>query len=264
MKAVMGELKASVAFIERNFNLFKRYKGWEAVFLVYTVVNTLTIAFIGYGNPDKILYLVIGSLMWSFLSVLFHEVSEAVAWERWEGTIEYTFMAPIHRFTHLMGQCSFAILYGILRSLVILTVIGIFFDLDFGKANFGAALATLLVASFSFLGMGLMAATLPLLSPERGPQATHIFQALILLISGVYYEVEVLPGWLQPFSRLSPGTYTLRSIRAAMLHGAGFREIAGDLCLLVVIGFVLIPLGLMVFHQAEVYAKRTGKLKRSG
>jgi ABC-2 type transport system permease protein len=264
MTALGRELKASVAFVERNFNLFKRYKGWEAVFIAYAVVNTLTIGYIGHGDPQRILYLVVGSMIWSFLSVLFCEVSEAIAWERWEGTIEYTFMAPVHRLTHLAGQCSFAVLHALVRSLLILLAVVLIFELDLSKAHYTAALTTLVVGSFSFLGMGIMAAVLPLLSPERGPQASHIFQAVILLVSGIYYEVDVLPAWIQPLSRISPGTYVLRSIRASLLHGAGFGDIAGDLAAVVLIGIVTVPLGLAVFHRAEMHAKRTGKLKRSG
>jgi ABC-2 type transport system permease protein len=33
---------------------------------------------------------------------------------------------------------------------------------------------------------------------------------------------------------------------------------------LLVIGAISIPLGLWVFHRGELYAKRHGKLKRSG
>ncbi|MGQ9632068.1 MAG: ABC transporter permease [bacterium] len=264
MSRIISEIRASFAFVERNFNLVRRYAGWEAVFLVYTVVNTLTIAFIAAGDPQKILYLVVGSLLWGFLSVIFHDVSESVAWERWEGTIEYTFMSPILRITHLFGQCSFSILYGILRTVIVLVAVALFFRINLSNANFLSAVVMLVVASFSFMGLGLMVAVLPLISPEKGPQATHIFQAVILLISGVYYEVSVLPPWIRPLSYISPGTYTLRSIRGALLENKSLVELAPDLIILVAIGVILIPLGLWVFHMGEVYAKRHGKLKRSG
>ena len=109
-----------------------------------------------------------------------------------------------------------------------------------------------------------MAAVFPLLSPEKGARATDIFGTLLLLVSGVYYEVSVLPDWLRPFSVISPGTYALRSIRAALLHNAPLSAVQGDLVILGLTGVILIPLGLAVFHVAENYAKRTGKLKRSG
>jgi ABC-2 type transport system permease protein len=258
------ELAAVRAFVERNFNLMKRYFAWELVFLFYTVVNCFIIGLIGAGDPRKTLYLVIGAVLWGFLSLMFHEVSECVAWERWEGTIEYTFMAPIHRATHLLGQCSFALLYGMVRSVLILGVAAAFFGLSFERANVPAAALALAVGSLSFLGMGLMGAVLPLLSPEKGVQATHILQAVVLLLSGVYYEVEVLPAWLIPLAKLCPGTYALRAIRAALLEGAGWAEIRGDLAVLLLSGALLVPLGLWVFHRAETWAKKTGRLKRSG
>jgi len=261
---VLSEAKASLAFVARNFNLVKRYAAWESVFLVYNVVNTVTIGFIGWGDPDKILYLIIGSLLWGFLSILFHDVAEAVAWERWEGTIEYTFMAPIYRLTYLFGQCTFAVIYAIFRSILIMALVAVFFKISFAQANIPATFVVILISSFSFLGMGLIGAIMPLLSPEKGAQATHIFQAIILLISGVYYDVSVLPAWLRPLSVISPGTYTLRAIRKSMLENASIAELSGDIAILIGIGLFLIPLGLWVFDRAEVYAKRTGKLKRNG
>lgn len=264
MNTVVMEFKASLAFVFRNFNLLRRYLAWESVFLIYNVVNTVTIGFIGWGDPNKILYLIIGSLLWGFLSVIFHDVAEGVAWERWEGTIEYTFMAPIHRVTYLVGQCSFAVLYAILRSILIMVLVALFFKISFANANFAATFVLIIISSFSFLGMGLIAAILPLLSPEKGAQAAHIFQAVILLISGVYYDVSVLPSWLRPISVISPGTYTLRSIRRALLENASLKDVSSDIYILIAIGMILIPFGLWVFNQAEIYAKKTGKLKRNG
>jgi ABC-2 type transport system permease protein len=112
--------------------------------------------------------------------------------------------------------------------------------------------------------MGLAAAVLPLISPEKGSPATHIFQAVVLLVSGVYYDVSVLPAWVRPLSYISPATYTLRAARAALLEGAGVRALAPDLIILLALGVVLIPLGFAVFSAGERYAMRTGKLKRNG
>lgn len=206
------------------------------------------------------------ALIWGFLSVMMREVSDAITWERWEGTIEYTFMAPIYRITHLVGSCLFAILYGLLRTGLVLAIMPFFFGehIDLGQANWFTMSVTVLVSSLSFIGIGLMAAIFPLLSPEKGQAATGILQSLLLLVSGIYYEIEVLPEWLQTLSHISPATYTLKSIRAAMLENASIQSQAGNLILLLVIGIVLIPVGFYVFHLAEKYAKRVGRLKRSG
>jgi ABC-2 type transport system permease protein len=65
-------------------------------------------------------------------------------------------------------------------------------------------------------------------------------------------------------STISPATYALRGIRAAVLDGAGPGQTWGDIWPLIVLGVVAIPIGLAVFRAGERYAKRHGKLKRSG
>ncbi|MBM3236076.1 ABC transporter permease, partial [Candidatus Poribacteria bacterium] len=137
-------------------------------------------------------------------------------------------------------------------------------DVSLSGVNWLTLSVVVLVSSLSFIGIGLMAAIFPLLSPEKGSTATGILQSIVLLVSGVYYEIDVLPGWLQPLSRISPATYTLRAVRAAVLHGAPISEQVNELILLLIIGIITIPLGLWVFHLAEIHAKKTGRLKRSG
>ena len=168
--------------------------------------------------------------------------------------------------THLVGSCLFAILYGLLRTGIVLAVMPLFFGkhVDLSDANWLTMAVTVAVSSLSFIGIGLMSAVFPLLSPEKGQAATGIIQSILLLISGVYYEIEVLPAWLQPLSKISPATYTLRSIRAAMLENASIASQTSNLMLLLVIGLITIPVGFWVFDQGERYAKRVGRLKRSG
>jgi len=277
MADIVHEIKASYAFVERNFNLVKRYWGWEVVWMVYSIVNALAITFIGKASGaitghalsdaeiDKaILYLLVGTLVWHYLSVIFHDISEAIAWERWEGTIEYTFMAPVTRFTHMMGQTAFCVVYGVLHTGIILLVVGFFFKLNLGQANMLGSGLVLLAGSLSFIGLGVTAAVLPLLFPERGAQMTHVIQALVLLVSGVYYPVSVLPGWLQPVARISPATYVLEGMRAGILQGVSTGAMLRYVWPLLLMGAVFIPLGVYIFQVAERYAKRTGKLKRSG
>ncbi|HTT91391.1 MAG TPA: ABC transporter permease, partial [Acidimicrobiales bacterium] len=105
---------------------------------------------------------------------------------------------------------------------------------------------------------------LPLLYPERGEQMSFMVQALVLLVSGVYYSVAVLPGWLQAVSAFSPATYLLRGIRDALLNGTALNDEAGLVGILALFGVVLVPASLIVFGVAERWAKKTGRLKRQG
>ena len=273
-KYIWRETLASYAFVERNFNLVKRYWGWEVVWLAYSVASALSITFIGAGMEQisgqsvdtnyLVLYLLIGTLLWRYLSIVFDAISEMIAWERWEGTVEYTFMAPVSRLTHMVGQTIFSLVWGLFFTGVIFLVVTLFFRLDLENANLPGATAVLIASSISFIGFGITAAVLPLLFPERGAQMTNVVQAILLLISGVYYPISVLPEWMQVIARASPATYALEAMRAAMLENAGWAELAPYLALLMAMGLVTIPLGVWVFARAEHYAKRTGRLKRTG
>jgi ABC-2 type transport system permease protein len=93
---------------------------------------------------------------------------------------------------------------------------------------------------------------------------TFVIHSSLLLISGVYAPVDVLPSWLRVLSPLSPITYVLRSVRAGLLEGAPPAAVAGDVVILALMGALLVPIGLLIFRTAERYAKRSGRLKRSG
>jgi len=268
-----AELVGAGGVVERNIYLTKRYIWWDLAWFVWTVANTLTIVFIAKGieatggtlDVNRVMTsLLIGAVIWAYLGVLFEFLMETVAWERWEGTIEYTFMAPLSRAMHLAGQGLFAILYGLLRAVFLFTVCAFFFRLSMPDANFVAAFVVVAVASISFLGIGAMTSVLPLISPEKGTQLGFVAQGTLLVVSGVYYPVDVLPGWMQLLAKFSPATYALDGAREAILEGAPLTAMWDEIWPLLVIGVVSVPLGLWVFRRGELYAKKHGKLKRSG
>jgi ABC-2 type transport system permease protein len=110
----------------------------------------------------------------------------------------------------------------------------------------------------------MMTSVLPLISPDKGTQLGFIAQGLLLVVSGVYYPVSVLPEWMQLLATISPATYALDGTRDAILEGVALGQLWDELWPLLAIGAVSIPLGLQVFRLGERHAKRHGKLKRSG
>lgn len=278
MATAATELRASYAFVERNINLVKRYWGWELVWMAYTIANSIAVVMIARGVNGSVegqgltqtqvdqlvLFLCIGALVWHYLAVVFETVSDMISWERWEGTIEYTFMAPVHRGTHMVGTALFSLVYGLIHTAVVLVIIVLMFDLDMSGANYVSATMVLVVGSISLIGIGIMGAVLPLLYPERGMQMTHVIQATLVLISGVYIAAEDMPEPLATLSVISPARYIIEGIREALIDGASPTDLWKTMAGLLAAGLVLIPVGVWVFSRGEHYAKRTGKLKRSG
>jgi ABC-2 type transport system permease protein len=270
------ELNAFVGFIERQKNLYRRYWLWEAVWLLYNLVSVLSIGYLAAGLSTQgltssqanlhqtQLYLLVGALLWTYLSLVFFEIAFAITWERWEGTIEYTFMAPIKRLTHLLGMSAASLIYGIARTAAIGIALIFFFKLDLSHANWLSALAIFAAATLPLLGLGIFTSVLPLLSPEKGEQMAFAVQGVLLLISGVYYPISVLPAPLHVVGILSPLTYTLNGVREALLDGLSLAGALPDIGILLLMGVILVPASVWCFNRAEVRAKRLGLLKRSG
>lgn len=270
------ELNALFGFAERQMHVVKRYWLWEVVWLFYSLVSVLSIGFLASGLGSlgvhggsfdlrrAQLYLLIGALLWGYLSLVFMEAAYAISWERWEGTIEYTFMAPVKRITHLMGICLFAIGYGLARTVVVLVVAAAMFRLDFSHADVGGALAVLAASTLPLIGLSILTAVLPLLSPQKGEQMSIALQGFLLLVSGVYYPLTVLPAPMQVAGAASPLTYALSGMRSSLLDGVGLAGQLPVIAILVGMGAVLIPVSILVFGWAEKRAKRLGLLKRSG
>jgi ABC-2 type transport system permease protein len=270
------ETRASLAFVERNLYLVRRYWHLELAFLVFNVASAMSVLYIGEaqmqssggdsreGQLDLVLYLGIGTVVWAYLRAVFANVGEMVAWERWEGTIECTMMAPISRLAHMLGVSLFSIIYGLARSALLLGVLALFFSVDLSNANLGGAALILLVGSVSFLGFGIMAAVLPLLFPERGEEMTFVISSILLLVSGVYYPISVLPDWMEPLATVSPATYVLEGMRAALLEGTPTLALGPSILPILILGALTLPIGIAIFSWGERYAKRTGRLKRSG
>ena len=274
--ALRLEILQSYAFMARNWHLTKRYWGWELVWFFYSLTSGLSVVFIAQGaealtgQPVNLdvqyftMYLIIGTLVWRYLSNIFTLTSEVIAWERWEGTIEYTLMAPVKRWVHLVGQTGYSLIYSLITTLIIGLAMALFFELDLSGANLIGAAAVILGGSLSLIALGIIASILPLLYPERGAQMTHVVQASFLLISGVYYPISVLPEWMQTLAVFSPVTYVLDGTRAAVLAGAALADLVQYIIPLLILGIIALPIGIWAFKVAESYAKRSGKLKRVG
>src|SRR5207302_10902379 len=100
---VRRQMTLGWAFVERQTNLWKRHWAWEIVWLVYGVVNTLAITFIakqlaaegivkGRQADRLILFLLIGTRVWAYLSATLDDSSLVITWGRWEGASELPLM----------------------------------------------------------------------------------------------------------------------------------------------------------------------------
>ena len=151
-------IRQTWAFVFRGYHLTRRYLSWVIVFNFYALVTSATVALIGVAAHDYqlTLTLVVGALLWNFMSTLYNEIAMSIAYERWEGTLEYTFMAPVSRFVHLLGISLFSLFNSIVQTIIVLTGLLILTDLNLRGANLTGVLITIAISAVAFVGLGLI------------------------------------------------------------------------------------------------------------
>jgi len=163
-QTLRAELVGLAGVVERNVYLVRRYIWWDLAFFVWTVANTLTIVFIAEGVEAAggqidvertTTILLIGAVIWAYLGIIFEVLTETVAWERWEGTIEYTFMAPVPRVTHLLGMCGATLVRALGFSVAILAAVALFVPVDLSNANIVSAVVLLATGAVAFIGLAI-------------------------------------------------------------------------------------------------------------
>jgi hypothetical protein len=108
-------------------------------------------------------------------------------------------------------------------------------------------------------GAGIISASYTILF-KRGNPAKWLVLGISGLVGGMMYPVSVLPGPLRFLARLIPVTYSLEGMRAALLGGAGWRELWPSIVALLLFAAILIPLSFLVFAWALRRTKVTSTL----
>jgi hypothetical protein len=80
-------------------------------------------------------------------------------------------------------------------------------------------------------------------------------QAVVLPISGFYYAVNVLPGWLRAVSHAAPAADLRRGSRGAIIDGPGFGPQGANLAILGLFGLIMVPGALRAFGAPERWAR---------
>ncbi|AGA58376.1 MAG: ABC transporter permease [Thermobacillus sp.] len=105
---------------------------------------------------------------------------------------------------------------------ILLTLIGVAAfraNVDFSPLTF---LLIFIVGTLAFSGLGyLISAASKTLESYMG--ISNLVSFIMMFLSGIFIDVNVLPGYLKPVSHVMPLTYFVDGIRAGMIYGSGMN-----------------------------------------
>jgi ABC-2 type transport system permease protein len=267
----LAELRKLSAFLRRDLLVLLSYRVAFVSDIVGLLGQILVFYFIGkmiapsslptYGGTD-VTYLEfasVGIAIGVFLQVGFQRVSTAIRGEQLMGTLESVMMTPTAPSTVQLGSVAFDLIYVPLRTAIFLGAVAVVFGIHFDASGIAPAIVVLLAFIPFVWGIGIASAGM-VLTFRRGAGAAGVALIGIGLLSGAYFPLDLLPGWLQAIADFNPMALAVNGMRESLLGGSGWSEVGGILARLVPLSAVSLVLGLFVFRAALRRERAQGTL----
>lgn len=251
-----SELSYRISFFLQFLNIF--FSVAVFYFVARLLGDSVSTYLAPYGG-DYFSFVLIGIAFGSYFGVGLSSFSRELRTAQTTGTLEAMLSTPTRLSTIILSSAQWSYLITTLRVLIYLLIGTMFLDVELGHANYVAALVVLILTVISFSSLGIIAASF-IMVLKRGDPVTWIFGTVSNLLGGIYYPVSVMPGWMQQLANFIPVTYALRAMRLALLQGAGFDVLWGDILALGIFSVILLPLSLLCFGFAVRLARIDGSL----
>jgi ABC-2 type transport system permease protein len=254
-KDLINELSYKFAFLMQIFGIFLSVTMFYFLSLLFG--NTSLPSLDQYGG-NYFAFVLIGIAFSSYMATSLNSMSGKIREGQIMGTLEALLSTQTGLTTIIVSSSLYSFLFTSFQVVVYL-VLGVFiYQLDLSQANYLGGIIILLVSILAFSGFGIISASFIMIFKRGNPVA--IFSGLSWLLGGVYYPVEILPQWLEPFSFLLPITYSLQGMRLALLKGASLFELLPNILSLLVFALIMLPVSLFAFRYSVIRAKRDGSL----
>jgi ABC-2 type transport system permease protein len=204
-------------------------------------------------------YSLVGFIFFDYLHAALDSFDRTLEEARDTGTLEPLLVTQVPLPVILVGSAVYPFVVTTLRIAVYLGWGGLLFGFPLRSANWLSVVAVLLATLLSFSGLGIFSSAYLLLF-KRGNPSKWFFLGISSVVGGMLFPVSVLPDWLQVVARLTPVTYALEAMRAALLDGASPSAIAHPLLILLLFAACLLPTSTLAFSWALRRTKMTGTL----
>jgi ABC-2 type transport system permease protein len=163
------------------------------------------------------------------------------------GTIENLMATPAKPLEIMVGKIVPYIFFASLQVGVILTAAAILFQVPMiGPMTVLLSLTLLFVAVMVTLGYTISTVAR---TQMQAMQMTFFFFLPSILLSGFMFPFRGMPGWAQVIGEAIPLTHYLRIVRAVMLKGAGFAEVAPNVWPLLIFWLVVGTVALARYRR---------------
>ncbi len=163
------------------------------------------------------------------------------------GTLPRLLISPTHAYSVLGGKFTGILFTSIAQLLILIGGTTLMFRLQWG--DMAGVLLLILAAAFGATGWGIFFAGI-LKTPGQVAITGSAVMLLFGLLGGSFFQVDILPGWLQTLSKITPNAWANEGFLILSLGGR-LTDIQSNL-------FALVVMGLLLFVTASLVITKRG------
>jgi ABC-2 type transport system permease protein len=241
---IIEQMGSQVAAYNLNHNYNISMQQTPAVLQPYNVQSKGIVQ----GTPNYFEFVAPGIMAMVVMMSLMTGLPHAISYEKDMGTLDGMLAAPTSRWAIILGKVMAQTTRGLVQGFIILLLS----VLLFGVVIHGSILLVILLillTVFSFVGLGILITSFA----DKEETATMVMMTLMfpmMFLSGVFFPVQQMPGFMQTVANFLPLTYAASAMRKVMVLGAGTDAIITDVIILVAFGAVLLTIAVPLFKRA--------------
>ena len=208
------------AHMYKHWKIMSRRPGEMAWIIVYPFIAILSIGIlamflISKGAPlDSMLFVFLGVVTWNFYDISQRAITYGITYHIWSMSLKHMFATSAKTSHFIIGNALFGIISAIFAFMMV-GLIGILL-FKFNIFLLGGYLVNLFFIFIFATGIGLMINGLMITKGEKYMSLIWMGTGIIMIFSGIYYPISILPSAVQTISLMIPATHSLISMRVAV------------------------------------------------
>ncbi len=247
----------------------QREKSWMFfdVFLPMLAVSAYVFVYRAIDAPEEYIgFVVVGGAMTAFWLNVLWSMSSQLYWEKEQGNLALSIMAPNTMMAILLGMALGGMLATGLRATAILILGSLLFNVQFQVVSFLQLFIVFMLTMIALYGMGMMSASLFLLLSREAWHLSNLAQEPIYLVSGFYFPISSFSFWVAAAASIIPLTLGLDAMRQLVFPSGpalGFLTVRVEILALVVMSVIFVIAASYMLAHLEKLAIREGRLTES-
>jgi ABC-2 type transport system permease protein len=266
MDAAVLHLRPAFAILKRDFLVAWSYRirfltgllGSIAPLVVFYYVSRL-VHVERFSPAEYFAFVTIGILIYEILTATLNVPHMMLRQELVAGTFERMLLAPGGAITSIVALMIYPALYSLVTVAALLGAASLVFGVDLEWSTLPLAAPVAVLAIFAFAPFGVLLLASVIVGKKAPPGTAYVLMGMTL-IAGLYFPVELLPGWIQWASEVQPFTPAVELLRWA-LAGQPLTDPAW-LAVTKLVGFaaVALPISIAAVSAALRLSRRRGTI----